>query len=390
MAEPQRDTTNDESFSLRKRLIFGALAVGVAAMLTLVLAEGLLRVLPIPGIAYQTFYYDELTGGHHYPNSTIIYRGADGRKIERKVNDWGFLDVDHELEKPEGTIRVGFFGDSYLEARQVELEETFYQLLQQAPLAQGWRDDIEILAFGVAGRSTLQSYLECARWLDRVDLDLVVYVFSENDPGDQIRGVAKVDVVPFAELSGDTFVIDNAFREPSAHKTSWWHRTLQFLKARSLVMSTVEQRLRLLRRHGVVTHVADGTEGREAGLRATTPSTWGSDSLVAHGKTLCGRVIAQWNREVMASGARFMVARVPRESQLHRQLREQDAWAPWLHDFCDENGIELIDPTSAFREAISRGEVVYGDHFTPAGHRVFAKVIGERLPGIDNGGIIDR
>jgi hypothetical protein len=379
MPELQRDSINNEYFSLRRRLIFGGLAFAVIALLTLGLAEVLLRVLPVPGIAYQTFYYDELTGGTHYPNSTVIYRGADGRTIKRKVNDWGFLDVDHEVEKPDSTHRVGFFGDSYLEARQVSLEETFFRIVQ-ARLGAGKKDPaygfgVEVMAFGIAGRSTLQSYLECTRWLERADLDVVVYVFSENDPGDEIREIAGIDVVPFAELSGDTFIVDNSFRERYAYKTSWWHRTLQFLKARSLVMSTIEQRLRLLRRHGVTTRVADGTEGREAGLRATAPSTWASDSLVTYAETLCGRILERWKREVEAAGAGFIIARIPRESQLDRPLEEQDAWAPWLQRFCKENAIPLRDPTRTFKSAIDRGETMYDDHLTPAGHRRFAAML---------------
>jgi hypothetical protein len=385
MTHHHSDTPGHGALSLGKRVVFGAVVVLVAVLVALALAEVLLRVLPIRGIAYQTFYYDELTGGRHYPNATVVYRGADAETVERRVNDWGFLDVDHSLEKPPGTVRIAFFGDSYTEARQVELEETFFRRLQATLDSRSASNPrYEVLAFGVAGRSTLQSYLECTRWMNRAGIDLVVYVFSENDPADQMRVVTKVDVIPYAQIAGDSFVVDDEFRRRYAYKTSRLHRTAQFLKARSLVMSTIEQRLRLLRRHGVrVDAGPEGVEGREEGLRATAPSTWGSDSLVAVAETLCGRVIERWRHEVETSGASFAIVRVPRESQLQRPREEQDAWAPWLHRFCREQGILLVDPTDRFREAMGEGEVLYGDHFTPAGHRAFARAIAHGMLGID-------
>jgi len=204
------------------------------------------------------------------------------------------------------------------------------------------------------------------------DLDIVVYVFSENDPGDQLREVTKVDVIPYAELSGDTFVVDDDFRSRYAYKTSRLHRTAQFLKARSLVMSTVEQRLRLLRRHGVAINGDGGDDlgDREAGLRATAPSTWPPE-LVTRAETLGERIIVRWRDDVERSGRRFLIARVPRESQLDRPVEDQDAWAAWLAGVCDRNAIQLIDPSDGFRAAIAAGEAPYGDHFTPTGHRLF-------------------
>jgi hypothetical protein len=381
MPDSHDHINSSDEFSLTRRVAFGAVAFVVMTVLAFLIAEGLLRVLPIPGLAYQTFYYDPLTGGYHYPNSTVAYRGWDGAEVERKVNDWGFLDVDHRVEKPAGVTRIGFFGDSYTEARQVELDQTFFRRVQTT-----LDGNYEVLAFGVAGRSTLQSYLECTRWMDRADIDIVVYVFSENDPGDQLREVTGVDVIPYAELSGDSFVVDDAFQSRYAYKTSRLHRLLQFLKARSLVMSTIEQRLRLLRRHGMALEQRekDGDAGandvtaREAGLRATAPSTWPPE-LVSYARTLGERIILRWRDDVEAAGRRFVIARIPRESQLSRPVEEQDAWAPWLEEVCERNRIQLIDPTEAFRGAVASGRSPYGDHLTPLGHRLFAQTLLDDL-----------
>ncbi|MCZ6766022.1 MAG: hypothetical protein O7D32_03735 [bacterium] len=61
---------NDETgppISRRKRFLFGIFLSGFVIVAASVAAEFLLRVLPIPGITYHTFYYDEVTGQRYYP-----------------------------------------------------------------------------------------------------------------------------------------------------------------------------------------------------------------------------------------------------------------------------------------------------------------------------------
>jgi hypothetical protein len=362
-----------------------AALVGFAGLAALGIAEVVLRLVPIPGIAYHSFYYDPVTGGKFYPNTTLIYRSADGAQVVRHTNAWGFADVDHELKPAPGTLRIGFFGDSYTEARQVPLEDTFFRLVEddlngRIPELVGETNrrgepvrHVETIAFGITGRSTLQSYLECTQWMEKADLDAVVYVFVENDPGDNIQAMRGSDEVPVAELAGDSFVVDTSFNQRYGHKNSWWHRAMQRVKANSLVVSTVEGRLKLLKRHGVKRTVteADRAGGAGGGGVTMVPSAWPQD-LVEGGWTLVERILDRWSLYVTSSGREFAVIRVPREEVVSDPLAGQDSWAPRLHAYCARRGIPLIDPTPGMIPPMQRGEKVYYDHFTPLGHRVFA------------------
>jgi hypothetical protein len=369
----------------KKIVFFGVLLVlsGVAALLA---AEVVLRLVPIPGISYHSFYFDRVTGGHYYPNSTLTYQNARGDYVERSVNAWGYPDIEHEIEKPPRTFRIGFFGDSYTEAIQVPLVETFFSLIEndinsRLTTAHSSRrpvDRIEAICFGVSGRSTLQSYLECERWMDRVDLDEVVYVFVENDPSDQIQSLKKSDEIPFAYLEADSFVIDFSFRERYGHKESRLHRIFQYLKANSLVISTLESRLKLLKRHGIRMAVTEADMNMEADPAAergrvvpTSPSTW-PDSLHAYGEELLARIITRWHSDVIAAGREFTVAYVPKAEQMARPMEAQDSWLAWLTGFCSERGISLVDPTVELKRRQDAGEEVFYDHFTASGHRAFA------------------
>ena len=101
----------------------------VGCLVGSVICEIFLRVLPIPGLTYFIGKYDDTVGMTFYPQSTMTYSGLDGTYVERDINSWGFPDVEHNQEKAEGIYRIGFFGDSYTEARQVPIDATFFRMV---------------------------------------------------------------------------------------------------------------------------------------------------------------------------------------------------------------------------------------------------------------------
>ena len=208
--------------------------------------------------------------------------------------------------------------------------------------------------------------------MEPAELDYVVYVFCENDPGDQLKAVSQADVAPFATLSDDSLVISYAFRDTYRHKGSTPYRAAQYLKSHSLLVSTVVARLKLLKRHGVQLPPAGDGAGA-TGVTIMGPSSWPSDSLATYGWRITERAIERWRDDVAILGRRFAILRVPRAVELEKPLADQDAFAPRLEAFCDSVGIELIDPTSLLRAGGAAGKEMYYDHFTPDGHRAVAR-----------------
>ncbi len=360
--------------------------IAISGLVAMGLAEIALRLFPVPGITFHNYYYDGVTGGKYYPGSTYMFRGDDGVLVRRHVNAWGFLDVEHEIDARPGTLRIGFFGDSYVECAQVPIESAFFRLIENGldlragELAHLKTHDgravnaVETLAFGVSGRGALQSYLECMTWMERLDLDYVVYVFVENDPADQIRELKGPGTLPFPVLSADTFVVDNSFDEQYGYKSSGWHRAMQRIKANSLVVSTIEGRLKLLKAYGLKRTVTEADrEGRAGGWAPMAPSIWPSE-LVPAGWELQQRVTDKWRAEVKARGREFVVMQVPRGNDVLRTpVAEQDSWASRLHAYCADRGIPLVDPTAVFVARVDAGETMYHHHLTPEGHRAFAQ-----------------
>ncbi len=360
-----------------RRLIAYATILCLGVVLACAVAEVILRVVPIPGITYHTFYYDDVTGQRFYPHTTLIYRNERGDHVRRRVNDWGYLDADHDMAKPAGVIRIGFFGDSFTEARQVPLERTFHGRLQ-ADLNRASAQRYECIAIAMMGYSTAQSWLECRRWMEPLNLDYVVYVFCENDPGNNVPALNFSGDVPYPVLHGDSLLVDRSFALRNAHKARWKHRAWQYMKSHSLLASTLETRLRFLRARGVDVRVDDAERemaapaARQAPVDAQSPPSLWPDSLRAQAAAVTERVLVEWKHEVAAQDRRFVVAYIPRTAAVKTPEAPADDWRAWLHGVCARDSVAMIDPTDSLIRVQQSGQDVFFDHFTDAGHEAFA------------------
>lgn len=383
MTRATASSPGKDVLSRRKKILFSLIVSGIVVVLAFGIAEIFLRIVPIPGVNYHTFYYDEITGGRHYPHSTLIYRNDRNDYAKRKINSRGYPDVEHEVEKAPGVVRLGFFGDSYTEARQVPLGDTFFRVIQKELSSLSDADSIEIISLGVSGRGTFQSYLDSQTWADSLDLDIVYYVFCENDPGDNVPVITRVTTRPYAILSGDSLVFDFSFRDRYKHKTGTLHRTWQYCKSRSLLCSVLQERTMLLRRRGIKMRMGEADKKMAGEAKAGSmprptdaPSSW-PDSLCEEAKSVTERVIVRWNRELEAENRDFAVIYIPREAEMTKPVESQDSWAKMVYDVCNRHDIDVIDPSQRFSEAAEQGGEMYYDHLTKEGHRVLADVFVE-------------
>ncbi len=358
-----------------KQLVFASLAVTFALAAFLLLAELALRVLPIPGIKFNVSRYDPLVGVGYHPHTLATYRSDSGVLVRRRINAWGYLDTEHEREKPLDTYRIGFFGDSYTEAMQVPLERTFFRLIADSLRGEG----VESLSFGTSGFGTFQSYLNSLRWAPFFGLDLVVYVFCENDVTDNLREFRGSDAIPFPLVQGDSLTADNSFRRAGRNRLQLPSRVIDYLTAHSLVFSTLSQRTRLLLRRGVRVRVterdrtigAGGSNGNE--VLAQKPLWEWPDSLRRRALRTEEAILGSWRR-ALPDSASLAIFYVPRAEEMDKPTERQNSWKRWLAPYCEREHIPFIDPTSRFLAARLRGEEIYHDHFTSQGHREFANV----------------
>ena len=354
-----------------KRLIQTSTLLAVSIFATCVLLEVVLRILPIPGTKVSHIAFDEIAGFTYYPGSSSFYVGKNGKRVIRKANKFGYLDKEHLVEKGD-FYRVAFFGDSFVESLQVPLEKAFFRIIEEKSNSEIMFPKVETLSFGISSYSTLQSYLTCERWMKELGIDLVVYVFYENDLGDQIKAINSLDMIPYPKLNNGHLSIDDSFAEKYSYKSKEPIRTIKSIRDNSFLLSTVRKRVALLKRQAAGAKTIGNSESRTPNQN-DFPSEWPPD-LRATATELGAAVLLRWNTSVADAGKRFCILYVPRQDQLGIPTDRQDSWKKWLRDFCLSSDIPFIDPTGRLVQYGKQEVSVYNDHFSLAGHIAISEV----------------
>ncbi|WP_447968823.1 hypothetical protein [Nitrospira sp. M1] len=164
--------------SFRKAgIIFVVLCL--CGIVSFTLVEASLRVL---GISYPVFHmYDPIRGKGLLPGKEGWYRSEGAAYI--RINSAGFRDREHIVEKKPGVYRIAVLGDSYMEARQVALEDSFVRRLEvylQACDTHPYQK-IETLGFGQGGYSTTDELLTLKHHVWPYSPDMVLTAFFHGN-----------------------------------------------------------------------------------------------------------------------------------------------------------------------------------------------------------------
>ncbi len=100
--------------------------------------------------------------------------------IEISRNSLGFHDTEHTWKKPKGTFRIVILGDSFTEAIQVALENTFPKIIEEE-LNKRMGFPVEVISLGRSGAGTKKSLDILMETGLRFQPDLVLMQFLSND-----------------------------------------------------------------------------------------------------------------------------------------------------------------------------------------------------------------
>src|SRR5262245_25792471 len=134
-----------------------------------------------------------------------------------KINSHGYRDRERAVSKPPGVYRVALLGDSFTEARQVELDKTFASLAEEELNRRHcFRDRrVEVLNFGTLGYNTGQELIQLRERGWKFSPDMVVLNFySGNDIIDHNRALNTVlpELAPYFHLKDGKLELDDSFR----------------------------------------------------------------------------------------------------------------------------------------------------------------------------------
>jgi len=389
-----------------KRLVAPLALVLGSVLVSVVIGEMALRAA---GFSFPSFWLpDPLTGSRLRP-------GVEGwNRIEGeafvKVNSRGLRDREHALPKPGDVYRIAVLGDSYAEALQVRVEETFWWLLARRLEACGFQPGkrIEAVNFGVSGYGTAQELLTLRHRAADYSPDLVLLAFF---PGNDVRNNSKTlereNLRPFFLLRDGKLALDDSFatapsflesRQAGAQRVA-----LQDLRLYQLLRKARAGRLGFGHNAPIAVALADGAERlpplAERGLdenvlREPADAAWRDAWAVTEGLLLAMR------QETGRHGARFLVVvlsiagAVYPDPALRRRYAELlgvgDLFYPErrLREFGERHRLEVValnedmqrhaDATGAYLHGFANARLGFG-HWNQAGHALGADLIARQL-----------
>lgn len=121
------------------------------------------------------------------PYAKFLYASdPDKIKVEIVMNSDGFRDYEFTKEKDPGVYRIAVLGDSFEEALQVEIVDTWQKVLSRKLTGQLGKV-VEVYNFGVSGYGTDQEYLVLREKVFAFKPDMVILAFTSNDVGDTYK-----------------------------------------------------------------------------------------------------------------------------------------------------------------------------------------------------------
>ena len=149
-------------------------------LFALVVFEAVCRMLSVDFNPYPQWRFHP-TLGWTQERAKEYEVSYEGEVVHVEFNSRGFRDVEHGLEKPEGVKRIVLIGDSFSEALQVNLEETFWRRLQRllnGNQQKGW----EVINLGVGDFGNAQALLALTELGFAYSPDIVLLqIFPLND-----------------------------------------------------------------------------------------------------------------------------------------------------------------------------------------------------------------
>jgi hypothetical protein len=333
---------------------------------------------------------DPVLGWWHVPGSQQHWTSEGDGWV--KINAVGLRDVERSVQKPPGVIRIGVFGDSMTEGVQVNLDQTFCQILERK-LRERTGRQIEVLNYGVNGYGPLQAYLMYKNVGKAFSPDVVVHaMFTDNDVADSHPRLSVTQGAPVVRASTATG-LDVDYEPAISSHADYLKQPVAFIRRHSALY-----RLASIMRYRWI-EWSQTLEARKANAGVPRrfllyadplPEQWQSAWKTAE------EVIRTFNDDVRADGSRYILVSLPAG-----QVVNPEAWAELLEQFpamktrpwnlrdpearvtaiAARHGVRLISGLSTYESSPERRELYFysAGHFTPRGHQVMAGILEDEL-----------
>jgi hypothetical protein len=414
-------SSQPRSLPLAKRIIFRLVLLLLGTVIALLLAEIVLRAI---GYSSPVFYSVDSSRGYALtPKMQGWYRKEGTTYIT--INSDGLRDIEHATAKPADTFRIAIIGDSYSEALQVNIDETFWKILEQklngcANTAGAFRGKkIEVINFGVSGYGTAQEFLTLRERAWKYSPDLVLLaVTTNNDITDNYRAFKRTEI-PYFVYRGDELVLDDSFKTSAKFKfeNSFLSRTGSWFRDNLRVIQGIQEGQTGLKywwkKSSSATTATSmmATEQPAAQPAAAPPPAAGDvgidneiyrvpkDDQWKEAWRVTEGIILKMNEDARAHDAKFIVVTLSNGAQVlpdPKQRAEQlaylgvdDIFYPdkRIKNFAEANAIPVVTLAPELQTYAEQNHLfLHGfennlgfGHWNQAGHRKAGEILGEKF-----------
>jgi len=120
------------------------------------------------------------------------------------INQDGFRDINHALEKPAGVIRVGFVGSHYLRGTNSKFENIATTILEKTWNSNNPNQQIEVFNFAVPKYNLAMAHFLIKKFSQQYDIDYFLYNFDPQKDAMVIAG--NSDIINY----GPSFTFDDS------------------------------------------------------------------------------------------------------------------------------------------------------------------------------------
>lgn len=380
-----------------RSFVLSGLSLAIGLVIALVLAEAVVR---LSGVATPLTYLPNPYYGWSHTPSDEFQQETENRSVKISINSQGLRDHEYPYDKPPATRRILLLGDSFAEAVQVPLADTFAKLLEKRLNAGDERGNppVEVLNGGISGYGTDNALLFFRHEGRKYQPDVVLLAFFVgNDIRNNWYRLENLDSggsrKPYFTRNADGLTI-NAY--PFEEHRSLRSRLKIFLNRNIYLYSLLRQMRDRLRSRAFVGEKTAGGVALDTQVFATDYlPEWNEAFAVTEG------LLLKLDNEARESGAELLVVLIPAQFQVHEsywQTRMErvpsmrdlgwDLEKPnrRLNEFLAARGIAHLDLLPDFRHYAdeSNGEyyLVEDKHWNEAGHRLAARLIEAKLRGM--------
>jgi hypothetical protein len=327
-------------------------------------------------------------GNIHIPNS--YYRHTKEGFSEGYFNSHGFRDYERTYEKGANTFRILVLGDSYTEAPQVSLENSFPALLEQRLNEYSNSKRFEVLNLGHSGFGTANAYMRYLNFGIKYSADIVILAFlTGNDIRDNSKTLNREEVAFYFRFDGDgKLILDRSVIDQYERTLTTTKKFFQLIKEKSYLASLISERLYLMRfqlREKQFQNLlaGGGHQGSHekldelSDLNIYLPNM---GRLWKEAYAVTQALFLKFRESVEENGGRFLLVTLSNGEQVHPEVQQELAERYGLsfdfeqpdriiEEFAKKHDIRHLKLMPTFREYHLRtGTYLHGFHGSKTGH----------------------